>query len=134
MPLGMPITRSQALAPSPLRMKARRSISQTLTRSALSSSATSCAMRFSKPSPAMLEKGRLRGSLQTFSSRPAQTAGHRPSTATQSVLRKLEYIEHPAFADDFLQFTHCVHESFRGRRVAWSEIVGDECARPAADA
>ena len=95
--------RSQAPAPSVLRMKSRRCAHQVYDSSASCSSATSSAIRFSNPSPCSFENGRLFGSAQTRSSRSAAPAARPPMRTAETAKRREP------------QPSHCVGRSCRGR-------------------
>src|SRR3954463_10334000 len=89
-------------------------------------------MRFSKPSPAALEKGRLFGSAQIRSSCAA--AGAASSSRPASALRQPEDIERPPFGGPPRQLPHHLTPAIGGAGVARVEVVGDDAAGPAADA
>src|SRR4051812_44215201 len=89
-------------------------------------------MRFSKPSSAALEKGRLFGSAQMRSSRAA--AGVTTSNAASNTLRQAEDIERPPLRRDVRQVVHHAAPAIRGGGIARVEVVGDDGAGPAADA
>src|SRR4051812_18377307 len=89
-------------------------------------------MRFSNPSPAALEKGRLFGSAQMRSSCAA--AGADSSSKAISALRQAEDIERPPLGGPPRQLPHQLAPAIGGAGVARVEVVGDDAAGPAADA
>src|SRR3954469_5304411 len=99
-------------------------------------------MRFSNPSRAAFEKGRLFGSAQTRSSRACavelgtdRTARIAPAAKASAVaLRELEHIERSSLGGDVLEIPHDVDEAERRRSVADVEVARDHGAGPAADA
>src|SRR3954464_3560596 len=90
---------------------------------------------FSKPSPALLENGRLFGSAHTLSSRAVLACDQASKRAAASrILRKAEDIELASFRRALRQVPHGSDEPERGRFIAWIEVAGDDRARPSADA
>src|SRR5918994_214076 len=128
--LGMPGTRSQRSAFRVLRRKPRRCAHQVYSTAAPSSSATSSTSLFSNPSPRSLENGRLFGSAQTRSSRPA--AGAEAKTAIRRrILRETEHIERSSLRRGARQVAHDIDEPEGGGAVANVEIARDHRAGPA---
>src|SRR4051794_13126606 len=95
---------------------------------------------FSKPSPLLLENGKLLGSAQTRSGPAAIAteagAPNDPPTiaAAANCLREPERIEVPSLGCRVLQVGHGVDEAQRGRRIARVQIARDNGTRPATDA
>src|SRR3954451_21645637 len=151
------MTISQSPARSVLRTKPRRCAHQRYSSGTSRSWASSSAMRFSNPSPASFENGRLFGSAQTRTlSMPCESSpwplepgalepwvstpwARAPPVASTNAatstprLREREDIERPAAARDLRQVLHCIDKAERRGAVARVEHRGYDRAGPAAD-
>src|SRR4051794_34816850 len=141
------MTISQSPARSVLRTKPRRCAHQRYSSGTPRSRASSAAMRFSNPSPASFENGRLFGSAQTRTlsmpreSRPcapgpsarAPPAISIKAAASAARLWEREDIERPAAACDLRQVLHRIDKAERGGAVARIEHGRHDRPGPAAD-
>src|SRR3954447_18357923 len=115
-------------------MNPRRSGHQVYCTVAPSSWAIRSTILFSKPSPRLLENGRLLGSLQTRTSRAStDVAPALISKARVRALRQAKDIERPPFGRSFLQIGHGIDEAKSSGAVTRIEIARYDRARPASD-